>query len=129
MSKLWLKYENWSKQETEHHMYRYTPNLYRYMLAKNDQNLTCTGTYSRCTGTCHRKMPRMCVFVLFFHIFYTQFSSILHIHLKTIYYESCNLFSIQFLFQYLSLLQKSFLNLSQTTLIWLMTHTQTKHKG
>ena len=69
MRKLWPKYENWSKLGTEHHMYRYTPNMYRYMLAQNDQNLTCTDTCSRCTGTCHRKMPRMCVFLPFFHIF------------------------------------------------------------
>ena len=29
----------------------------------------CTSTCPRCTGTCHSKMPRMCVFVPFFHIF------------------------------------------------------------
>ena len=28
----------------------------------------CTGTGSRCTGTGHRKMPRMCVFLPFFHM-------------------------------------------------------------
>ena len=102
MSKLWLKYENWSKLETEHHMYRYTFNMYRYtfnmyryMLAQNDQNLTCTGTCSRCTGTCsrctgtcHPKMPRMCVFVPFFHIllpnstlYFIHTSKPFHIHL------------------------------------------------
>ena len=62
----------------------------------------------------------------FSHIFDTQFNSILHIHLKTISYSFYNLFSIQFLFQYLSLLQKSTMNYSQRTLIWVMTHTQTK---
>ena len=71
MIKLWPKYENWLKLENRTGVYRYMSNMYRYMLAKNDQNLTCTGTCSRCTGTCHRKMPRMCVFVLFFHIFDT----------------------------------------------------------
>ena len=28
----------------------------------------CTGTGSRCTGTGYRKMPRMCVFLPFFHM-------------------------------------------------------------
>ena len=44
MSKLWPKYENWSKLGTEHQVYRYTPKVYRYTLAKNDQNPKCTGT-------------------------------------------------------------------------------------
>ena len=129
MSKLWLKYEHWSKYKIEHYMYRYTSDLYRYMLAQNDQNPNCTGTCSGCTGTCHRKLPRMCIFLPFFYILLSQTNSILHIHLKTISYAFCNLFSIQFLFQYLSLLQKYFMNFSQTTLIWVMTHTQTKYKG
>ena len=29
---------------------------------------SCTGTGLRCTGTGHRKMPRMCVFLPFFHM-------------------------------------------------------------
>ena len=62
MSKLWPKYENWSKQENQNRLYRYKSNLYRYKLAKNDQNRNCTGTSSTCTGTSLRKMPRMCVF-------------------------------------------------------------------
>ena len=69
MSKLLLKYENWLKQKKQNRVYRYMSNMYRYMLAKNDQNTRCTGTCSRCTGTCHPKMPRLCVFVPFFHIF------------------------------------------------------------
>ena len=69
MRNLLLKYENWLKEETEHHMYRYTPDLYRYMLAQNDKNLTCSSTCSRCTGTCHQKIPKMCFFLPFFHIF------------------------------------------------------------
>ena len=68
MRKLWPKYENWSELGTEQQVYRYTPKVYRYTLAKNDQNPKCTGTCSRCTGTCHPKVPRMCVFVTFFHI-------------------------------------------------------------
>ena len=62
MSKLWLKYENWSEQENQSRVYRYRSNMYRYMLATNDQNPKGTGTCSRCTGTCHPKMPRMCIF-------------------------------------------------------------------
>ena len=49
-------------------MYRYTPNVYRYTLAKNDHNTKCTGTSSKCTSTSLRKVPRMCVFHPFFHI-------------------------------------------------------------
>ena len=62
MSKLWLNYENWSKQENQNRLYRYKSNLYLYKLAKNDQNRSCTGTRSNCTGTSHSGMPRMCVF-------------------------------------------------------------------
>ena len=62
MSKLWPKYENWSKLENQNRLYRYKSNLYRYKLAKNDQNRSCTGTSSNCTGTSHSGMPRMCVF-------------------------------------------------------------------
>ena len=62
MSKLWPKYENWSKQENQNRLYQYKSNLYRYKLVKNDQNRSCTGTNSNCTGTSHSGMPRMCVF-------------------------------------------------------------------
>ena len=72
MSKLWLNYKNWSKQENQNMLYRYKSNLYRYKLVKNDQNRSCTGTSSTCTGTSPtctgkslRKVPRMCVFPLF----------------------------------------------------------------
>ena len=68
MSKLWPKYENWSEQEKQNRVCRYTPNVYRYTLTKNDQNTTCTGTGSKCTSTSLRKVPRMCVFHPFFHI-------------------------------------------------------------
>ena len=82
MRKLWPKYENWSEQENQNRVYRYTSYVYRYTLAKNDQNTKCTGTCSKCTGTCskctgtcskctgthHQKLPRMCVFHPFFHI-------------------------------------------------------------
>ena len=65
MSKLWPKYKNWSKQENQNKLYRYKSNLYRYKLVKNDQNRSCTGTSSTCTGTSLRKVPRMCVFPIF----------------------------------------------------------------
>ena len=51
MSKLWLNYENWSKQENQNRLYRYKSNMYRYKLVKNDHNRNCTGTSSTCTGT------------------------------------------------------------------------------
>ena len=104
MSKLWPKYKNWSKLETEHHMYRYNPNMYRYMLAQNDQNLTCTGTCSMCTGTCDRKCPE-CVFFSHFSIFFPPNSTLyfihtskpFHIHLEISFL--LNVLSILILFQ------------------------------
>ena len=68
MSKLWSNYQNWSKLENRTGLYWYMSNLYRYKLAKNDQNRNCTGTSSKCTGTSLRKVPRMCVFHPFFHV-------------------------------------------------------------
>ena len=63
-------------------MYRYTPNVYRYTLAKNDQNPKCTGTGSRCTGTLHPKMPRMCIFSPFSYTFIHR-SLLMHPSSKT----------------------------------------------
>ena len=129
MSKLWIKYENWSKLGTEHQVYWYTPNMYRYMLAQNDQNLTCTGTCSRCTSTCHRKLPRLCVFVPFFHIllpnstlYFIHTSKPFQIHLVTsiILNSSFNTY----------LNPKTYHDLlSNTILIWVITHTHTKYKN
>ena len=65
MSKLWPKYENWSKQENQNRLYRYKSNMYRYKLVKNDQNRSCTGKSSTCIDTSLRKVPRMCVFPIF----------------------------------------------------------------
>ena len=125
MSKLWQKYKTWSKLGKHNRVYRYTPKVYRYTLASG-------GVYRYTTVHVPVHLPEFAqkVYFLpfFFHIFDTQFNSILHIHLKTISYSFCNLFSIQFLFQYLSLLQKSVINYSQITLIWVMAPTQTKYK-
>ena len=65
MSKLWPKYKKWSKQENQNRLYRYKSNMYRYKFVKNDQNRSCTGTSSTCTGTSLRKVPSMCVFPIF----------------------------------------------------------------
>ena len=70
--KLWPKYENWSKLENRTGLYRYMSNLYRYKLAKNDQNTLCTGTSSNCTGTSLRKMPRMVFSPLFHALFHPK---------------------------------------------------------
>ena len=35
------------------YMYRYTLNLYRYILGSGHFGPTCTGTSQRCTGTCN----------------------------------------------------------------------------
>ena len=113
MIKLWSKYKNWSKLGTEHQVYRYTPKVYRYTLAKNDQNpkctgtgskctgtgLKCTGTGSKCTGTSLRKVPRMCIFSHFSCTFPSQTKSILHKHFKTTSNSSYDLFSPHFIFQ------------------------------
>ena len=66
MSKLWPKYENWSKQENQNRFYRYKSNLYRYKLVKNDQNRSCTGTNSIVPVQFTRKCPEW-VFSPIFH--------------------------------------------------------------
>ena len=38
-------------------MYRYTLNMYRYMLGSGHFGPTCTGTCQRCTGTCSALFP------------------------------------------------------------------------
>ena len=102
MRKLWPKNENWSKLGTEQQVYRYTPKVYRYTLAKNDQKRKCTGTLSKCTGTSHPKCLKMCIFSPFSCTFPSQTKSILHIHFKIISNSSCNLFYTQIIFQFLS---------------------------
>ena len=127
MSKLWQKYKNWSKQENQNKLYRYKSNLYRYKLVKNDQNRSCTGTSSTCTGTSLRKVPRMCVF--------THFSIVLIpksiLHFKHTSRPLQNHLGIYFLFNssfnYISFFQKHIKIPSKTVLIWVKTHTQTKH--
>ena len=126
MSKLWPKYENWSKQEKQNRVYRYRSNVYRYTLAKNDQNLKCTGTGSGCTSTCHRKLPRMCVFHPFFHLLipnqlYTSNTHQNHFQftLESLFYSIS--LSILFLFQ------RPIMNYSKIIPIWVMTHPQTNH--
>ena len=59
------------------------------------------------------KMPRNGGFSPIFPYFSTQTNSIINIHIKTTLYPSCNLYSTQFIFQILILLQKPFMNYSQ----------------
>ena len=127
MSKLWPKYENWSKQENQNRLYQYKSNLYRYKLVKNDQNRSCTGTKSNCTGTSLRKVPRMRVF--------THFSCIF-IHGSLLYFLHTsksfqNHLGISFLFNssfnFISFFKNPSWISSKTLLIWVKTHTQTKH--
>ena len=66
-----------------------------------DQNQYGTGTTLFGIGTKPRKCPEIVVFLPFFHIFPpkpTQYS----IHIKATPYSSCNLYSTQIIFQYLS---------------------------
>ena len=112
-------------------------------LVKIDQGVphlfrTCTGTGSvlegytstgpRCTGTGPPKMPRMCVFLPFFHILIP----------KSTQYSINTSRPLQFILKSLFLLKSSFITylsskifhefLPKTTLIWVTTHTQTKPK-
>ena len=128
MSKLWPKYENWSKQENQNRLYRYKSNMYRYKLVKTDQNRNCTGTSSNCTGTSLRKVPRMCVFTHFSIVLIPK--SILHFkhtlrplqnHLG-IYFLSNSSFNFIYFFKNPSWIS------SKTLLIGFITHTQTKHE-
>ena len=94
----------------------------RKLVEIEKQSITCTGTALTCTGTgwpkttrtqivpvqvqgvpvqVPRKCPE-CVFFTHFSIFCYPINFILHIHLKTISYASCNHFSTQILFHYLS---------------------------
>ena len=100
MIKLWPKYENWSKLGKQNRVYRYTPNVYRYTLAENDQKPKCTGTCSKCTGTLTEKCPK-CVFSPIFH----APSSMDHSYTSYTHQNHSNII-----------------------LIWVMTHTQTKHQ-
>ena len=126
MSKLWLNYENWSKQENQNMLYRYKSNLYRYELAKNDQNRSCTGTSSKCTGTSHSGMPRMCVFSHFSillipnHFYTSNTSKQFQIHLGISFLLNSS-FNFIYFFKNPSWIS------SKTLLIWVKTHTQTKH--
>ena len=127
MSKLCLKYKNWSKLGTEQQLYLYNPKLYRYNLAKNDQKRKCTGTNSNCTGTSLRKVPRRCNFSHFSCTFPSQTKSILHIHFKIISNASYILNYTQIIFQYTSIFKIFHDFLPKTILIWVITHTHTKY--
>ena len=48
-------------------MYRYTLNMYRYMLRSGHFGPTCTGTSQRCTGTCNALFSNFDHFSYFRH--------------------------------------------------------------
>ena len=77
---------------TEHLWYRYHSGWYRYQPSK---------------------MPRNGDFSPSFPYLSTQTNSILNTHIKTTPYPSCNLYTTQFIFPILILLQKPFMNYSQ----------------
>ena len=58
MRKLWPKYENWSKLGKQNMVYRYTSNMYRYILAQNDQNPKFTGIGDRPKTRCVKCVPK-----------------------------------------------------------------------
>ena len=127
MSKLWPKYENWSKQENQNRLYRYKSNLYRYKLVKNDQNRSCTGTNSNCTGTFTRKCPKMCVFSHFSILLILK--SILHFkHTSKPFPIHLGIsFILKSSFNFISFFQIHIKIPSKTILIWVKTHTQTNY--
>ena len=128
MRKLWPKYENWSEEENQNRVYRYMSNMYRYKLAKNDQNTICTGTSSKCTGTSLRKLPKRCIFSHFSCTFPSQTKSILHIHFKIISNSLVISFLLNSSFNFIYFFKNPSWISSKTLLIWVITHTQTKHK-
>ena len=83
-------------------VYRYRLKVYRYTLPENAQNV---------------------YFLPFFMHFHPWITPILPTHIKIIPYCSCNLFSTQFLFQYLSYFKNISWNPSKTILIWVTSHT------
>ena len=88
-------------------MYRYRSDWYRYNPSKFAQNVG---------------------FSSIFPFIATQISSILYIHIKTTPNSSCNLFSTQIIFHYISFFKTFHELLPKTILIWVITHTQTKTK-
>ena len=127
MSKLWPQYKNLLKQENQNRLYRYKSNLYRYKLAKNDQNRSCTGTNSNCTGTSLRKVPRMCVFTHFSCIF-IHGSLLYFLHTSKSFQNHLGIsFLFNSCFNFISFFKHPSWISSKTLLIWVKTHTQTKH--
>ena len=68
---------------------------------------------STCTGTGFRNLPRMWVFLPFFHMLIPKSTHYSHIHIKTPSYSSYNLYYTQFIFQYLSFFKNLSMNFSQ----------------
>ena len=127
MGKLWQKYKNWSKQEKHNRVYRYMSNMYRYLLAKNDQNPTCTSTCSRCTGTCHVKCPEY-VFFSHFSIFFMPNSTLYFIYTSRPFQIHLVIsFLLNSSFNYISFFKILSGIPPKIILVWVMTHTQTKH--
>ena len=65
MSKLWLKYENWSKLGKQNRVYRYTLKVYRYTFASG-------GVYRYTTVHVPVHLPKIaqiCFFLPFFSLF------------------------------------------------------------
>ena len=87
----------------------------------------CTGTHSRCTNTHDPKMPIMCVFSHFsiflilkstLHFKHTSKPFPIHLGISFLFNSSLN---------YISFFKIHIKNPSKTILIWVKTHTQTKH--
>ena len=127
MSKLWPKYKNWLKQENQNRLYRYKSNMYRYKLVKNDQNRSCTGTSSTCTGTSLRKVPRMCVFPIFHALSSMDHSYTPYTHQNHSKFTLESLCT-QFLFHFLSSFKTFPLISPNIILIWVTTHIHTKYQ-
>ena len=142
MSKLWLKYENWSKHSR---VYRYRSDLYRYRFGSGGlyryrfgpgglyrYRLGSGGLYWYRFKLYRYRSPKNAQNVCFsFIVPYvdTQINPILHKHVKTTPNSSYNLFSTQIIIQYISFIKTFHDFLPKTTLIWVITHTHTKYKN
>ena len=113
MSKLWPKYENWSKQENHNRVYQYTPNVYRYTLAKKRPETKVYRYIFKVYRYTSPKSAQNVCFLPFFMHFHPWITPILPTHIKIIPYSPYNLFSIQFIFQLHVFLQNLSMNFFQ----------------
>ena len=124
MSKLWSKYENWLKQEKQNRVYRYTPNMYQYMLG--------SGRVYRYTFKVYRYLSpenAQNVYFLPFSIFLIPNSTLYSINTSKPFQIHLGIsFLFNSSFNFISVFKNPSWISSKTLLIWVTTHTQIKHE-